>query len=269
MAELPQIGLIACEKRELAQRLETSLACDIPVVSLHQLKSNGAPSVYIAADDALFSTRCNQGKTVLDNDGRSIVTGRIARGKNVPLNQPVGTVFLPWCSDELFANWLTILAGSCPARVYPHYFFLKSHADAPSSANQHILLQALESMATWESHLVSVANLAERAALTERHMRKLFPKIVGVRPGQLLRAMTVFHQTAYLMYEESKLRANCFRRYGNSPLSKFELETNCNHSERLKRLLGLEYRELATGARREHWAALWMRKWRQRASCFN
>jgi len=92
-------------------------------------------------------------------------------------------------------------------------------------------------------------------------LQKLLPKLFGIKPGHLLRALNVFAVTAKLMRNENQLLPN--GRRGNSPLR--EIETG--YHRRLRRLLGITYTELLQASQTEHWAAMWMRKWRQRAFC--
>jgi len=106
-----------------------------------------------------------------------------------------------------------------------------------------------------------IPNLAENLKYSPRHLQKLLPKLFGIKPGQLLRALNVFSFTAKLMQNENQLLSK--KRRGNSPLGEIE----AGYHRRLRRLLGITYTELLQASRNEHWVAVWMRAWRQKAFC--
>jgi hypothetical protein len=73
-----------------------------------------------------------------------------------------------------------------------------------------------------------------------------------------MRALDVFASSAKLMQQETTL--SLIKRRGKSPLR--ELETG--YRRRLRRLLGMTYTGLLQATSVEHWAAVWMRRWREK-----
>ena len=119
-------------------------------------------------------------------------------------------------------------------------------------------MQALQGPSHWSACQLTLENLAKTAHCSTRQLGKLFHQKLGITPGLLLRAMVTFADTAKLMREETCLLKG--KRRGCSPLR----SQAGDYRRRLQRLLGISYSELRQAAKAEHWAVVWMRKWRER-----
>lgn len=185
----------------------------------------------------------------------SLITGRMPLGEMVPIHQPARMVILPWCSTTVFLNWIALLLSEPQATIFSEWFFARSNEPGISKTVDK-LTAVLQNLHTWNFYEMKTANVAMKAGCSQRYMEKQCINLFGVTPGLLLRAYQMFAITAKLMQKEEMIKA-CRR--GSSPLA--EIPTDYRRS--LKRLLGITYTELRQAAIYEHWAAVWMRKWRE------
>lgn len=248
-----------CEEASIAKQLQL----ETPTTSSRHINLNGVPIAHVTLTERSdHKYRNHILEQILSNQTGSIMTLRFAAEASIPVHQPRRNIWIPWCSDKIFLNWLFVLTGRS-RNIYPQYFFMKCRLQNKMHIPKNHFLAVLEGISQMPDHLMSVPNLAALFGLSDRQLRKSFPQYFGVSPGKLLRAIVLFRQTLALMDEEHKIEQNGNKRHGQSPLARLEIETNFNFSERLKRLIGIEYRELLSAAQNDHWATLWMKKWRE------
>jgi len=250
------------------------------VLSLAEFSPDGKPAIFVARPEHLATARHVLQQMSATARAQSVITGRMPKEESLPIPQAPSAVFVPLSSEECFAQWLAVLQGKPTPVVSPYWFLLdsfqsKEHVHdlccipAPQmtppypsqEGNFHDdprLVLALQELASGDHCQLKLENLARAAHCSMRQLGKLFHERLGITPGLLLRAMVTFAETARLMKEEAQLRNG--KRRGQSPLG----SQRDDYRRRLQRLLGMTYSELRQAAKQEHWAVVWMRKWRER-----
>ncbi len=227
------------------------------VLSLTEFAPDGQPAIFVAGPEHLETASQVLQQMSATARAQSVITGRVPRGENLPVQQPLGVAFVPWSSEEPFAQWLAVLRGAQPELVSPHWFLLHTCQGYNPSGGSH-LLQARQELPHGSACQWKLENLAKATHCSMRQLGKLFHEKLGMTPGLLLRVMVIFSDTAKLMQEETSLLNG--KRRGHSPLR----SQRNDYRRRLQRLLGMTYSELRHTAKTEHWAVMWMRKWRER-----
>ncbi len=241
---------------------EVYLASDLVSVSLDNIFSlaefspDGKPAIFVARPEQLETANQVLYQMSAMARAQSIITGQILQGESLPMPQAPNAVFMPWSSEQSFVQWLAVLQGrNTPVSIdwfLPNDFHRHDHAYDPR------LALALQELASGNACQLKLANLPRAAHCSTRQLGKLFQEELGITPGLLLRGMFTFSDTAKLMREEAHLLNG--KRRGHSPLR----SQADDYRRRLQRLLGLTYSELRQAAKTEHWAVVWMRRWRER-----
>jgi hypothetical protein len=117
--------IVVCDEPLLLPRLR-KLFASVKVLPLAEFSPNGMPAVIITAPQNLAAANHLRDHISSTARARSVVTGRMRMGESVSAQQPVGTVLLPWCNDDVFVQWLTLLLGLQDQPVFPEWFFLRS-----------------------------------------------------------------------------------------------------------------------------------------------
>lgn len=255
--------IIVCDDVALRDRLRKQLV-DILILPAAQFSPNGIPAIILSGAQNPIETDHLLSRISWTARAKSIFTARVPLGERVPLQQPAGMALLPWCDDEIFAWWIALLSGSQTQLIFPQW--LAVHRFTPPLENFHVekKLDVIgRHLSCWGSHQLLISNLATTLGCSSRHLQKLLPRLTGIKPGLLLRAIDVLATTAKLMQQEALLVLA--KRRGHSPLREMEN----GFRRRLRRLLGMTYTELLHASQTEHWVAVWMRRWRQVAFARN
>ncbi len=251
-----RIAVIACDDPSMVMRLGTSHA-DFAVSSLAAFSPNGKPAIIVVRPSNLNAAQRLVQEISLKAQPQSIITGRMQPGECVSIQQHKSTALLPWCSAQAFDQWVRLLLGMATPLVFPEWFFLRA-GDEYVYEPLLCLRTVLQSLPSWPAAQLSLAYLATATKYSPRYLLHIFQRHFGVKPGPLLRALDLFAITARLMQHEAQLPPG--KRRGLSPLN----QTTGDYPRRLQRLLGITYTDLLEASRAEHWAAVWMRQWRQR-----
>lgn len=227
------------------------------VLSLAEFSPDGKPAIFVAGPEHLETANQVLQQMSATARAQSIITGRIPQGESLLMPQPPSMALVPWSSEECFAQWLAVLQSK-PAPAVSPYWFLPEHLYSHEEIHDPRLVLALQALANGNTCQLKLENLARAAHCSTRQLGKLFQKKLGISPGLLLRAMITFSDTAKLMREETSLPKG--KRRGHSPLR----SQRDDYRRRLQRLLGMAYSELRHAAKQEHWAVVWMRRWRER-----
>ena len=185
----------------------------------------------------------------------SLVTGRMAPGRPVPRELPPGVALIPWCDDALYACWLRFVRGDLSAPLLPQFFYPAT----PDAALQDDLKRWTDFFLTLDGEALcslSRDSLAKQLYVSVPTVRRKYVQIFGMEPGITLRTMRLFYLTAWCMQEEEK--RNQEGRIRKSPLP----DTPGDYRRSLKSHIGICYSELRGRAEKEHWVAVWGRKWR-------
>lgn len=185
----------------------------------------------------------------------TVITGRLARIDKIPEHLPRSTVLLPWCDDDKFADWILLLVGQQDSRVHFDWFFNRREFSSIREQEKFsVLIDALRRLEASEVHSIGPKTLAHRIGCSVRTLDNLCLELYGTWSGRLLRVWRLFCLTARCMRKEAGLSNG---RRGLSPLSAVEGDFRRS----LKRLLAMTYTELRLAAKKEHWTAVWMRRW--------
>lgn len=247
---------IVCEEPALMSGLRKQFSKSA-VLPLEEFLPNGTSVILVAKSQNLPGMHSLMEQMSFEAKTGSILTCRLQSGESVPLQQPVGTVVLPYCTNEVFAHWIALLQGVQISPIFPEWFFRHNPIESQDNTVQR-LHTVLQNLMRWNSSQLLVPNVAEAIKCSPRHLQQLFVNLFGVKPGLLLRALDLFARTAQILRQETGLCSDSRRGY--SPLR----EREDDYARRLKRLLGITYTELRQSGKTEHWAAIWMRQWRQR-----
>jgi len=112
--------IVVCDEPALRNRLQTQLV-EAKILPLARFLPNGLPAVIVASAANYAAANHLLDRISLTVRNQSVVTGRIPRGQSVPVLQPNNIVLLPWCEDEIFAQWAKLLLGLQTQFIFPDW----------------------------------------------------------------------------------------------------------------------------------------------------
>ena len=194
---------------------------------------------------------------------RTVMTSYMQTDVRILASVTRNTVLLPWCSKQHFVNWVALLAGVQGQRpVHPEWFFA-INGGACSSKKTQRLTGVMADLPSWQAHEINLQNIARETGCSPRYVEKICCRLFGVLPGHIFRARRLFATTAQLMQQETEQKSN--GRCRRSPLANVDND----YRRSLKKLLGINYSDLRQAAKTEHWAVVWMRRWRTKLGRMN